>query len=365
MGVAVVLLVGLGSIASAGKPGPIAAVTPEGIAVEKALAAVVKGEQPLEEVRLSGRWLVNEDIKVFALYGNGVLIRDDAEQTQVPKAVVLEVLKLAQEASFPALAEVMSGKRPEASWPVAPAAPRMVRELTLAIGEAEISATQINRRRQWDELARLVEAIVATFEKAAKPGQRVTSLDDGIGKLASGALAPESLRVIATAPEVTALPAGTTGWLLRVDGGVVSVQTHTRKDGYGPWKRHRLTAEEVHALALMLQEAGISGLPGNLYSTGYLDLTVQVLNQSRNFQARSFARMTATTHGAAQVRFDRLAAGIEKLARRCSASRSRLRCQVLSRGSDSCRKTGACRDRACPMVSSGVQELVDFGSTIR
>jgi hypothetical protein len=63
---------------------------------------------------------------------------------------------------------------------------------------------------------------------------------------------------------------------------------------------------DAAALARLLREGAVSGLPINLYSEQLTDLVVRVLGHEKTIQARRFAGLSRATHGDAQARFDRL-----------------------------------------------------------
>ena len=71
--------------------------------------------------------------------------------------------------------------------------------------------------------------------------------------------------------------------------------------------------KEVEELARLLRGAELEELPHNLYAEFYTDLIVEVLDRRKQIVARTFADMSATTHGEAQKRFDAVFEKLQEL----------------------------------------------------
>jgi hypothetical protein len=105
---------------------------------------------------------------------------------------------------------------------------------------------------------------------------------------------------------------GPAGWLLRLTGRSVEVQTRS-KEGYSVPYRMELTPQALNELAQLLIDNEVGGLPINLYAADYTDFDLQLLNHNKNLQARKFARVTPQTHGERQKQFDRIFAALDRL----------------------------------------------------
>ena len=75
-------------------------------------------------------------------------------------------------------------------------------------------------------------------------------------------------------------------------------------------------SSELEQLAGLLIDQGIFDLPQNLYAPQYTDVIISVLKYEARVQARQFAGMNAETHGASQVRFDRIFEALHDLHQR-------------------------------------------------
>ncbi len=141
-------------------------------------------------------------------------------------------------------------------------------------------------------------------------------MTDGLKKVASGALAPETLGLLLHhKPEAAAIQRGEPAFLMRLRGERVSVRPYLGTEGYGDPMVLHLDREQIAGVANLLADNGLGALPANLYAEHYTDLTVDLLDQHAEIQARRFARMTHGSHGAAQTSFDRIYTGLAGLAR--------------------------------------------------
>jgi hypothetical protein len=187
------------------------------------------------------------------------------------------------------------------------------------VGSVAVSAkgethavTQLGGGEQSDELAALAKDILAICEEAAKNGVKARDLADGLSKVRSKELLPQTLRLL-----VHRLPADGKGeaFLMRVEGRVVTTQERTDQ-GYGPMRRLELSDKDLAALLQVLIDNRTGELPINCWAEHYTDLVVGVLNHEKNMQARQFANMSPQTHGEKQKHFDAIYAAMAELHRR-------------------------------------------------
>ena len=135
---------------------------------------------------------------------------------------------------------------------------------------------------------------------------RAKDLPDALEKLASGAIPIEELRITAEVREVP-------GWLLELRGREITVRQF-EKGGYSAARTRQLGSEELRTLVKLLRDAAPATFPKNLYAPTYAHLHVQILDRSRDVQARPYAGVTPTTHGARQLAFDRVLDYLQRVA---------------------------------------------------
>src|SRR5262245_9479396 len=189
----------------------------------------------------------------------------------------------------------------------------------IMVGSVSVSAagkthavTQFGEGEQSEELAALPKDILAVCETAARTGLKARDLDDGLRKIQSRELLPQTLRLL-----VHRLPEGGKGeaFLMRLEGRTLTSQERTDK-GYGPMRRLELSDKDLAALMQMLIDNRAGELPINAWAEHYTDFVVGVLNHEKNMQARQFANMTPQTHGEKQKHFDAIYTVMTELHRR-------------------------------------------------
>jgi hypothetical protein len=184
-----------------------------------------------------------------------------------------------------------------------------------ALDGVEKQSYQLSKGRQSAELRELAERILAVGADLGPSGVAASSLEEGLGKIARGELAPEALTLqLQRQAEDPRSAEG--GWILRIEDGKAQLSFSSPETGWTPPRRTRLSPGEAAGLARALLEARPEDLPANLYSSWYEDLEIRVLNRGKSLQARRFANVTPETHGEKQERFDRLVAALEELEKR-------------------------------------------------
>jgi hypothetical protein len=166
------------------------------------------------------------------------------------------------------------------------------------------TVVQIMEGDQSEELASLAAEILTRAEGAARNGVTATSFDDALRKIVRGEIPPEALRV-------TIQQRGDVGFLLDIRGGDALARSFAKKSGYGQQRRLRLTADELRSLAALLSE-----LPPIAPAPVYTELRVEVLNQSKDLQARPEMAIAPNKN------FDRIVGELRRLAERVIAKGS-------------------------------------------
>jgi len=243
-----------------------------------------------------------ERFKGVVIFGAGPALWDSREQTRVEPARILEILEQIDGSGFYDWKAVYGGNSEGES------AVRITCQVRLQIGALSFSVSQRQKGSQFAPLRELATAVIARA-KSAEPGTTASSLPDGIQKIRTGELAPETLELLLhrRLADVSA----NRGWTLRLEGRKARLETYdgAMRNRAGT----RLNKGQLRELTDHLARAGLSSLPVNLYNSQYVDLKVTVLNQVSNVQARQFAQMSAATHGEAQRRFDTLLEVLEAL----------------------------------------------------
>lgn len=263
--------------------------------------ALAEGWQTLHieaECQTDGRLLAVE------IFGNGVGLWNEKAQFQLTPFDVRTHLAAFRDSGFAAWPESFGGKRDPSERKNQ--SPQVICRVGLEIEAAAKHVVQLRYGEQSDRLRRLAGRILDASREPARTGIRADDLQDGLAKIASGVLAPEAFQIIVNRRGgLTKRAVGGESWLLRADGRQVSTRLRTRKGSPGP-RRLALDAEHLAKLANLVREVGVAELPLNLYAEQYTDVLVRVLNRRVQIQARRFDGMTATTHGEAQARFDKL-----------------------------------------------------------
>ena len=320
------LLLAYAGTSACSAPRPAAPSSPGG--TEAASAAVPESEvNPLDaalrNALASGIW---EGLRIDAecrrpdgtypsatVFGNGVAIWNRERQAQLSGADVRRLLEAFQSTGFAAMPDTYGGPgapaNPPARTPTDPpgsgraAAPTLTCAVALRLGGTAKRVNQLAEGERSEPLARLAAAVLDACEGVGQAGVSAGSLSDGLRKVATGELPPEVLRIDAHREGDGPAAAG---WLLTLEGGVITSRPYQGAAGYGEPRSLRLPPDEIALLARLYLGQGAEGLPFNLYADQYTDLAIEVLNRKVSVQARRFAGMTAETHGEKQQAFDRL-----------------------------------------------------------
>jgi hypothetical protein len=263
-----------------------------------------------EELRIESE-CQDEDFRLQAvkLFGTDVGIWNGERQFAVPRERLLGALEALRRAGFASMPESYGG-RDDADTGL-----ELICRVRVALDGVEKQSYQLSKGRQSAELRELAEQLLAIGEDLGPSGVAAGSLEEGLGMVARGELAPEALTLqLQRQAEDLRSPEG--GWILRVEGGWARLSLQSPETGWTEPRRTRLSPEDAAGLARTLLEAHPEDLPVNLYSSWYQDLEIRVLNHRKSLQARRFANLTPETHGGKQERFDRLVAALEDLEKR-------------------------------------------------
>ena len=272
--------------------------------IGKPLAELAAGKRDPRTLRIDVMWVEGVTRVSASLYGNGVAIWNDRAQVRVSRADILSIARALRDAGFGAMPSDF-GEEGDLS--------RIRGKMEVSIAGKSKSVVQLASGEQSKVFSALASRIRDLVGKREKTGVTASSLDDALGKLSTGALAPEALRVIALRKTERPGPdAAAQGWLLQWEGRRVLARPVTRQ-GYGSQKRLELSDAETRSLAGRLREGGLEALPTNLYASDYMSLKIDVLQWSRDFLARRSPNLTPETHGELQKAFDRVIEVLAKL----------------------------------------------------
>lgn len=192
--------------------------------------------------------------------------------------------------------------------------PRLKGSIEVHAGEVVKSVQQMLEGEQSETLEALAKEILALCRSAAQKGTGASSLAEGLDKLASRALAPETLQVILQRRAEGAQKASQeTTWVLDMEGRRVTDQLLPAGQTPPPLRVFVLSDADFLGLVRLLAEAHVGEIPINVYEPLYTDLRLGVLNHLRTITGRKFFNMTAETHGEKQKAFDRVYDGFRVL----------------------------------------------------
>jgi hypothetical protein len=265
-----------------------------------ALDARISGKKSPADFAIDVAWAVKPGlITACRIDGSGVGLWNRQVQFRVDRKQVIALLKAVRRArfgTFPAEVGEFEGGEKEIQG-----------RITVTLGDVTRSVAVVGEEKPDEELDRLAHAVLTAGEDPSKAGVRIQGLKEGLDKLASGALAPEALEVLAQRSTDHPAPgqAGET-WLLVVSGRRAHDRVGPR--GKASTSEHviELSAAEFRELVALLQTNDAASLPRNLYATVYSRLRVQILNQVVTVEARRFAGMSPDAHADARSRFDRI-----------------------------------------------------------
>jgi hypothetical protein len=296
--------------------------------VDRLAAAIekrIEGKVSPDDVRIEADWRRKSAIVTARVYGDGVGIWRDRTQFSLSRAQVLDLLRAIQAAHFGGMEKMYGGDESESESEHEKQSEKerekekqkekvyILGSVSVRVGSDLKHVVQNEDGEHSKALATLAGKILGVSEKAAKAGVGATSLSDGLAKVASGKLAPQTLQIFVQNREDRSqeTPAGG-NWILRVDGRRVLDRTTT-----GPKASAQrllvLSDEGFRKLAELVRDAEPQTLPHNLYSAQLVHVDIRLLQGRANLTARRYVGKTAETLGDKQVAFDRLLAGLAEL----------------------------------------------------
>ena len=278
--------------------------------LEAALRRALEGS--FRSLEIQAECLTEAGFHSVSLSGEGILVWNRTTQSVVPEGAVRAQLESFRDLRFTALQDRYGGKG-DPGGVAQP--PRILCRVRLDIDGIEKEVLQFQGGRQSEELRRLAERTFDLARPYGEKGVEARDLADGLSKISTGELRPEALVVTVQRRQ------GSEGWLLRIEGLTARLQPLPYGGPEEPLSL-KLEASELRELSRRLAEHRVSELPGNLYAEQYTDVAVSVLGREKRVQARAFGRLTPTSLGEQQVRFDAILADLLELRDRLVAASS-------------------------------------------
>ena len=279
---------------------------------DAALDRCLKENANLGDVRIDAYWSDGSHITQASVFGRGIGIWNRVVQFPLTRADVLSLLRSVQAARFgdfpDAFGEDEEGE--EGKDDIVKLRGRVV----VTLGTITKRVSQLTEGDQSKELEALARQTLDMCQKASRSGVRASSLSDGVTRVASGTLAPETFSLVLQRRADRSQPGATSdGWILRVEGRTVTDQLLLSGRPSASGRRLMLSEAEFRALAQSLADAGAGSFPQNLMADRYTDLRVEVLNYRKTVAARAYGSATPKAAAAPQQAFDRLVASLSTL----------------------------------------------------
>ena len=251
----------------------------------------------LDDVMIDVRWRFEGEYVSARLFGDGVGIWKREVLFRIPPADARNLFRKVTAAKFGALPDTLGAEEARV----------LMGRVIVVCGAVRKTVSQAAEGPQSAPVTDIAESLLqAGKAAAAKDGVRVSSFAEGFRAQGAGQLAPEALDLFVRRKSLEATGSAPEDWDLRLRGRRVFDRVIGTAGRADVTRTLMLSAGEFEALAREFAEADVATLPLNLYAPIYTDLDVTLLNQSRKFQARQFAGMTAETNGPKQQTFDRL-----------------------------------------------------------
>jgi hypothetical protein len=244
------------------------------------------------DLRLLAERHIEGQSGTFVVYGDGIGIWNHRLPFQVSPPVLDRLVAAVELAGFRAMPPAFGqGKK----W--------LTRRVAVKAGAFAKEVVQLRGGEQSNELRALTNALFDAVAPLTGAGTTASDLADGLRKVASGELAPETLLVIAHVKPRADQAAK--GFLVRVEDGRATRQEF-RAGAYAPPRDVSLSPEALREMAGLLAESGLAALPANLHAEVYTELVVQVLDQRKSVLARGFSGAAAEAERENRDRFERL-----------------------------------------------------------
>lgn len=233
------------------------------------------------------------------VYPGGVGAWDRTVQVRVDEAIREALVGDLLDAGFARFEPRYGGQdKPEK----AEAPLRILCRITVRAGGLEKMSVQAAYGEQSAVFMRLATTLLDRLEPLAADGVTAPGLDEALGMLARGELAPEMLSL-----RLLRLPAGSgdeaPGAIVRLDGLRRSQQPYQPGKTIGSANFSEASPESAARIAAEASSSGFASLPVNVAGTGYTELEIEALGHSKTVIARDFTRAAA---GAESARFEQL-----------------------------------------------------------
>lgn len=282
----------------------------EAVELRSVLELALRGSPPRDSFRAFVECRGADGMRSVELFGTGVGIWERGRQFAAGATTVDATIRRLLAAGFASF-EPLYGKRKGDEGPrevpqrVQP--PLVVCRIAVTIGGVRKQVVQVDEGERFEPLLELARGILDLCAPLAEQGIEVTSLEDGLDRMARGALAPESWQLLLhVVPERRRGGDPGPGLWLKLEGIRARARPVDAGGRFGELRETELTREEVSGLARELGGERPGELPSNLWAEHYTSLSLRVLDRSHSIQARRFAGMAAGTHGERQRRFDRV-----------------------------------------------------------
>ena len=262
-----------------------------------------------DSLHLLVRCTGEDGTRAAEVFGNGVGIWGSRRQFTLQPEEVSSLVEILDKADFAGFAEIYGGRaalemQPQKEEPGVCCPMQVVCNVELSFAGGTKRVAQLAKGEQSAQMRQLAEDLLDACEKPAQAGITADDLTDGLGKVAGGILAPETIRVLLHRKPEDRTAAGDQGFILRVFGGIATSRSYDVGGRLQDPVSLTLSSAEVAALARELAEPSFEKLPINLFAPDYKDLSIEVLNHKKSVQARRFDGMTPTTHAEGQAGFE-------------------------------------------------------------
>lgn len=277
----------------------VAAACAGGAALALPAAPLWAGDLRRTDLRVVAERHFQSGSGTLAVYGDGTGIWNHRVQFRVDSSGLDSLVGALEGARFREMPDTFGvGKK----W--------LVRRVSVRSGDFAKDVVQIRDGEQSKDLRDLTDRLFEIVSPLARTGTTAADLPDGLRKLASGELAPQTLRLIAhVKPRADQVAPG---FLVKIEDGQGTRQEY-RGGSYSEPQDLALTAGTIRQLAGILAEGGPDTLPANLHAEVYTELVVQVLDQRQAVLARGFSGPVPAHERESRERFERLVSRLEPL----------------------------------------------------
>lgn len=253
---------------------------------------------PVEQVRIRAERVSEQMENQNVIIWGDVAVWNHRTQVWLTRLEIRRMLAAFDEADFEAIPQI------------SPTGKRLRRRAAIEAGDYAKESAQTWEAQEDRRLTALVDTILSTVEPLVGEGVTASSLTEGLGKIAAGEIAPQTLTLTLHVRPPQNDPRE--GFLLRVGGGTAELRPLVEGTFSTPIVIP-VPQESLRELARRLAEFDLDPLPGNLFDEDYTELHVELLGHEKKVLARAFANFPRDRHGALQTRFDHVTEWLERL----------------------------------------------------